>query len=51
MIKMSVDLFNTNLEKENMLISLNTDYSMYNARPSKKSGKADLDLPSNIALI
>ncbi len=50
LIKLSVDIFNLNFEKENLLNRINTNYSIYSIKPSKKKGTPDLDLPSKIKL-
>ncbi len=46
LIKLSVNYFNEELIKENSDYRLQHNYKMYLLKASKKSGKADFDLPS-----
>ena len=47
-LKRSINLFNDILKKEKIHLQLNKDYNKFYLKPSKKSGKPDNDLPSNI---
>jgi len=51
LIKLSVNYFNEELIKENSDYRLQHNYKMYQLKKSKKSGKADFDLPSKLILI
>jgi hypothetical protein len=45
-LKISIDIFNELFYKENIPYKFNIDYRKYSLKPSKKSGRADEDLPS-----
>jgi hypothetical protein len=46
LIKMSVNIFNENFSQENSIFRLKNNYKDYSLKQSKKSGKANTDLPS-----
>lgn len=51
LIKESVQMFNQLFAKDRIPYKLNENHTVYSIKPSKKSGKADLDLPSNFNFI
>jgi hypothetical protein len=50
LLKQSIDLFNDMFASQRLPYLLRSDSTEYCFKPSKKSGKADYDLPSNFNL-
>lgn len=48
LIRQSIDLFNSRFMEAKSMFRLSTQFSNYFLKPSKKSGKPNLDLPSMI---
>jgi hypothetical protein len=45
-LKVALDIYNDEFYKENLQLEFQADYKKYYLKPSKRSGRADNDLPS-----